>query len=211
MTPARIASLAVVLVLTLVLTPLRADDGSFVGALLVALIGAVLLVAGAWCAPLARTGDALGGTLLRPWRPEYEGPKTTQVAGGGLVALLVGLITGGAPFVGPLLGLVAAVAAGRFLHIPSPAEAAAVVGTPADSAPAEEDDDQDDDRDTDELPSASEGDEVEPMPAVEPEMKHRADDDEPADVVAEPVGTETAPVPIVPAPEAGEQVSRRPR
>lgn len=181
MTPARIASLAVVLVLTLVLTPLRADDGSFVGALLVALIGAMVLVAGAWLAPLARTGDALGGTPLRPWRPEYEGPKTTQVAGGGLVALLVGLITGGAPFVGPLLGLVAAVAAGRFLHIPSPAEAAAVVGAP--------------------------------KPAAEAEMKHRADDAAPTDdaVAADPVGTETAPVPIVPAPDAGDQISRRPR
>ena len=108
MTPARIASLAVALVLTIVLTPLRADDGSFAGALLVALLGAVLLVAGAWFAPLARAEGTMGGTPRAPWRPEYEGPKTTQVAGGGLVALLVGLITGGAPFVGPLLGIAAA-------------------------------------------------------------------------------------------------------
>ncbi|WP_248124791.1 hypothetical protein [Micrococcus lacusdianchii] len=144
MTPARIASLAVALVLTIVLTPLRADDGSFAGALLVALLGAVLLVAGAWFAPLARAEGTMGGTPRAPWRPEYEGPKTTQVAGGGLVALLVGLITGGAPFVGPLLGIVAAVAAGRFLHIPSAAEVEAVVGSQEQEQEQEQVDDDGD-------------------------------------------------------------------
>ena len=47
MTPARIASLAVVLVLTIVMVPLRADDGHLVNALIVWLIGSAALVAGA--------------------------------------------------------------------------------------------------------------------------------------------------------------------
>ena len=144
MTPARIASLAVVLVLTIVMVPLRADDGHLVNALIVWLIGSAALVAGAWFAPLARAEGTMGGTPRAPWRPEYEGPKTTQVAGGGLVALLVGLITGGAPFVGPLLGIVAAVAAGRFLHIPSAAEVEAVVGSQEQEQEQEQVDDDGD-------------------------------------------------------------------
>lgn len=190
MTPARIASLAVVLVLTIVLTPLRADDGSFASALLVALLGAVLLVAGAWFAPLARAEGTMGGTPRAPWRPEYEGPKTTQVAGGGLVALLVGLITGGTAMVGPILGILAAVAAGRVLHIPSPAAAAAVVGADRVDVDAERPADAADDE-------------------VDPDGEEQADEDPDTDEL--PSAPDTAPVPVLPAPDAEEQVSRSPR
>ena len=81
MTPARIASLAVALVLTIVLTPLRADDGSFAGALLVALLGAVLLVAGAWFAPLARAEGTMGGTPRAPWRQDQPAEGSARAAG----------------------------------------------------------------------------------------------------------------------------------
>lgn len=127
MTPARIASLVVALVLVVTLTALRAADG-VVGALVLALLGAVALLVGAWCAPLTRSPQPGGGSVLKPWRPEYEGPKTTQVVGGGLVAVLAALITSGAPLIGPILGAVAAVFAGMYLRIPSRAEVAAVVG-----------------------------------------------------------------------------------
>lgn len=66
MTPARVASAAVLAVLTLVCLLLMLDTWSFMGALLVSLVGAVLFVAGAWFAPLARSGDALGGHAAAP-------------------------------------------------------------------------------------------------------------------------------------------------
>ena len=77
MTPARIASLAVVLVLTLVLTPLRADDGSFVGALLVALIGAMVLVAGASLNPFQMRHGTLFGPDAHVIRVDNEACTTS--------------------------------------------------------------------------------------------------------------------------------------
>lgn len=190
MTPARVASAAVLAVLTLVCLLLMLDTWSFMGALLVSLIGAVLFVAGAWFAPLARSGDALGGTPLRPWQAGFDGPKTTQVAGGGLVALLVALVTGGAPLVGPILGVVAAVIGGRFLRIPSHAQVVAAVGPEVaeasehlpgehhDAAPA----DSVADPDTDPVP----------VPATE-----AADSEKPRHEHAADVSPETAPVPVI--------------
>lgn len=95
-TPARLASLAVLFVLTLVLTVrgIAGDANGFL-AFLVALIGGVALLAGVWAAPLAKAQVRGGGSVLKPWRPEYEGPKLTQVTAAGVVALLVGMVAPG--------------------------------------------------------------------------------------------------------------------
>ncbi|MDY6054971.1 hypothetical protein [Micrococcus sp.] len=122
-TPARLASLGVLVVLTLTLTArMVAAGGNGVGAFVAALIGSVALLAGVWAAPLFKAQVRGGGSLLKPWLPEYEGPKLTQVVAGGLVALLVGMFTQGSPVGGVILGILTAVLLGLWLHIPGGAE-----------------------------------------------------------------------------------------
>lgn len=117
-TPAWIVSAVVVVVPTLVLRVRMLADGVGGGAIPAAFLAAVILVVGAWCAPLAKAPGAFGGSMLAPWRPEFEGPKVTQVAAGGLVALLIGLISSSGAVAGCILGIAVAVGLGFVLKVP---------------------------------------------------------------------------------------------